>query len=134
VCDIMRILTHIDHIVQIDALNNALFYETMVYMGEDPHNMVACTQILFCISRDNSLHYLRSRTGKRASKRKHHKLCCAARMMLRAHDHYNCKAFKLLSGLGSASLILQAAMAARLKYTDSESFSLGYHRSQLVSE
>ena len=35
--------------LQIDALNNALFYETMVYMGEDPHNVVACTQILFCI-------------------------------------------------------------------------------------
>jgi phosphate transport system protein len=35
--------------LQIDALNNALFYETMVYMGEDPHNIVACTQILFCI-------------------------------------------------------------------------------------
>ena len=35
--------------LQIDALNNALFYETMVYMSEDPHNVVACTQILFCI-------------------------------------------------------------------------------------
>jgi phosphate transport system protein len=35
--------------LQIDALNNALFYETMVYMGKDPHNIVACTQILFCI-------------------------------------------------------------------------------------
>jgi len=29
--------------LQIDALNNALFYETMVYMSEDPHNAVACT-------------------------------------------------------------------------------------------
>ena len=35
--------------LQIDALNNALFYETMVSMGEDPHYMIACTQILFCI-------------------------------------------------------------------------------------
>ena len=25
--------------LQIDALNNALFYETMVYMGEDPHDI-----------------------------------------------------------------------------------------------
>lgn len=35
--------------LQIDALNNALFYETMVYMSEDPQSVVACTQILFCI-------------------------------------------------------------------------------------
>ena len=35
--------------LQIDALNNALFYETMVYMSEDPHCVVASTQILFCI-------------------------------------------------------------------------------------
>ena len=35
--------------LQIDALNNALFYQTIVCMGEDPHYMIACTQILFCI-------------------------------------------------------------------------------------
>jgi phosphate transport system protein len=35
--------------LQIDALNNALFHETLVHMGEDPHNIVSCTQILFCI-------------------------------------------------------------------------------------
>lgn len=33
----------------VDALNNALFHETLVHMGEDPHNIVSCTQILFCI-------------------------------------------------------------------------------------
>lgn len=35
--------------IEVDALNNALFYETMVYMGEDPQNIAICTQILFCI-------------------------------------------------------------------------------------
>ena len=35
--------------IKVDELNNALFYETMVHMSEDPHNMIACTQILFCI-------------------------------------------------------------------------------------
>ena len=35
--------------LQIDALNNALFYETLVHMGEDPHNILSSTQILFCI-------------------------------------------------------------------------------------
>lgn len=33
---------------QIDTLNNALFHETLVYMSQDPHNIAACTQILFC--------------------------------------------------------------------------------------
>ncbi len=35
--------------LQIDALNNALFHETLVHMGEDPHNILSSTQILFCI-------------------------------------------------------------------------------------
>lgn len=35
--------------LQIDTLNNALFYETFVYMGEDPHRIATCTQILFCV-------------------------------------------------------------------------------------
>jgi phosphate transport system protein len=35
--------------VQIDALNNALFREALVYMGEDPDNIATCTHILFCI-------------------------------------------------------------------------------------
>ena len=35
--------------LQIDALNNALFYEVLVDMGEDPHNIATCTQLLFCI-------------------------------------------------------------------------------------
>jgi phosphate transport system protein len=35
--------------LQVDALNNALFYETLIYMAEDPQNIVASTQILFCI-------------------------------------------------------------------------------------
>ena len=35
--------------LQIDALNNALFNETLVYMGGDSRNIVTCTQILFCI-------------------------------------------------------------------------------------
>lgn len=34
---------------QIDTLNNALFHETLVYMSEDPQNITACTQILFCV-------------------------------------------------------------------------------------
>ncbi len=34
---------------QIDALNNALFHETFVYMGKDPQKIAACTQILFCV-------------------------------------------------------------------------------------
>ena len=36
---------------QIDALNNALFHETLVYMSEDPQNITACTQILFCVKK-----------------------------------------------------------------------------------
>jgi len=35
--------------LEIDAFNNALFHETMVYMNEDPQNVVASTQILFCV-------------------------------------------------------------------------------------
>jgi phosphate transport system protein len=35
--------------LQIDALNNALFHETLVHMGEDPYNILSSTQILFCI-------------------------------------------------------------------------------------
>lgn len=35
--------------LEIDAFNNALFHETMVYMNEDPENLVASTQILFCV-------------------------------------------------------------------------------------
>jgi hypothetical protein len=33
-------------------------------------------------------------------------------MMLLAHDHYNFRAFKTLSGLGSASVISKTAKAA----------------------
>lgn len=35
--------------LQIDAFNNALFHEALVYMSEDPQNIAICTQLLFCI-------------------------------------------------------------------------------------
>ena len=35
--------------LEVDALNNSLFYETIVHMGEDPQNIATCAQILFCI-------------------------------------------------------------------------------------
>lgn len=34
---------------QIDALNNALFHETLEYMSQDPQNIAGCTQFLFCV-------------------------------------------------------------------------------------
>jgi phosphate transport system protein len=34
---------------QIDALNNALFHETLDYMSQDPHNIADCIQFLFCV-------------------------------------------------------------------------------------
>ena len=34
---------------QIDALNNALFRETLAYMHEEKQSIPACTQILFCV-------------------------------------------------------------------------------------
>jgi phosphate transport system protein len=47
--DIGTALTVRNGDLQIDALNNALFHEALVYMGEDPHNIAICTHILFCI-------------------------------------------------------------------------------------
>jgi len=35
--------------LQVDNLNNALFYETFIYMGEDPQRIATCAQILFCV-------------------------------------------------------------------------------------
>ncbi len=34
---------------QIDALNNALFHETLDYMSQHPQNIAGCTQFLFCV-------------------------------------------------------------------------------------
>jgi phosphate transport system protein len=34
--------------VEVDALNNSLFRELLTYMMEDPRNITACTQLLFC--------------------------------------------------------------------------------------
>lgn len=47
--DISAVLLVRNGDLQIDALNNALFHDALVYMSEDPHNIVICTQILFCI-------------------------------------------------------------------------------------
>ena len=47
--DIRAALAVRDEDLQIDALNNALFHETLAYMGGDPRNIVTCTQLLFCI-------------------------------------------------------------------------------------
>ena len=55
--------------LQIDTLNNALFYETFVYMGEDPHRIATCTQILFCVKNLQFI-TLSLATCRRASARK----------------------------------------------------------------
>jgi phosphate transport system protein len=34
--------------IEVDALNNSLFRELLTYMMEDPRNITACTQLLFC--------------------------------------------------------------------------------------
>ncbi len=34
---------------EIDALNNALFHETLAHMSQDPQNIAGCTQFLFCV-------------------------------------------------------------------------------------
>jgi phosphate transport system protein len=34
---------------QIDAFNNVIFHETLVYMSKAPNRIGACTQILFCV-------------------------------------------------------------------------------------
>jgi phosphate transport system protein len=35
--------------LRIDDLNNALFYETLVDMSADPHNIAVDAHILFCV-------------------------------------------------------------------------------------
>lgn len=47
--DIREVLDVRNGDLQVDALNNALFHETLVHMSEDPHNIVFGTQVLFCI-------------------------------------------------------------------------------------
>jgi phosphate transport system protein len=34
--------------IEVDVLNNSLFRELLTYMMEDPRNITACTQLLFC--------------------------------------------------------------------------------------
>ena len=34
---------------EIDAMNNALFHETLDYMSHDPQNIAGCMQFLFCV-------------------------------------------------------------------------------------